>query len=232
MQRERIIERLKIALDRIGEHARSKVAARCEVSPQAVSGWLSTGKITNYRLLVIAQMARVSVAWLAFGVGDMIAGEANCPTRLVEGFESGDDLSPGTHARIPAVTMEVGAGGRVNYETNIDGAGDAYRLDWLASKGLNPDKLFKVQVMGDSMEDMIFHGDWVMVDRSQKDVIDGRQYVIRYGDEMRVKTLFKRPDGGIVISSENKRYPDVRVDQNDADHVDIIGRVIRIERDI
>ncbi len=232
MQREQFIERLKIALDRIGEHARSKVAERCGVSAQSVSMWLSTGKVSQHRLLTIAQMAHVSVAWLAFGVGDMIAGEVGCPTRAIEGFDEQGDLSPDSHAHIPALTMEVGAGGRINYEVQPDGVGDAYRLDWLASKGLDPEKLFKTQVFGDSMEPMMYAGDWIMVDRSQRYIIDGKQYVIRFGDEMRVKTLFKRPDGGMVISSENKRHPDVVVSNGDDEHVDIIGRVIRLERDI
>lgn len=150
----------------------------------------------------------------------------------VEAYEEVKDLPADRYAHIPAYTMEVGAGGRVNYHVTKDGVGDAYRIDWLVQRGLNSQHLFKVQVIGDSMENRLMHGSWVMVDKSQKDVIDNKIYVIRYGDEVRVKTLYKRPDGGIVISSENKRYPEITVSPEDMDHIDIIGRVVHVDMDI
>ena len=160
------------------------------------------------------------------------AAEAALMIHGVEAYERRQDLPEDDYAHVPSYTMEVGAGGRVNYHVTEDGIGDAYRVDWLVARGLNSEKLFKVQVVGDSMEPKLMHGAWVMIDKSQREVIDGKVYVIRYGDEVRVKTLYKRPDGGLVIVSENRAYPEITVSPTDMDHIAIIGRVVHVDMDL
>lgn len=65
-----------------------------------------------------------------------------------------------------------------------------------------------------------------MIDMGQKDVEDGHVYAIRYGDELRIKRLYKTFDGGIRIVSDNPTYPEERISRADMAHVGIIGKAI------
>ena len=82
------------------------------------------------------------------------------------------------------------------------------------------------------MEPSLCAGDALLVDRSQIAVMEGKVYVLRYGDEVRVKRLFKRPDGGLKIISDNRAFPAIDVPVHELAGVEIIGRVIHRAGDL
>jgi phage repressor protein C with HTH and peptisase S24 domain len=70
-----------------------------------------------------------------------------------------------------------------------------------------------------------------VVDYKATNLIDGKVYVLAYQNEVYVKRLFKRPGGGLTIRSDNPdkaRYPDMEVLPADAEHVEIIARVVAV----
>ncbi len=58
-------QRLRIAL--AGRGMKAKVAQRCAVTPQAVTGWLKTGRIDKKHLLTINKLTGHGFEWLLTG---------------------------------------------------------------------------------------------------------------------------------------------------------------------
>lgn len=79
-----------------------------------------------------------------------------------------------------------------------------------------------IRVFGDSMHPTISEGDTIFVDKSQRDIRNGKIFIIRINDEVFVKRIFISPYG-LIVKSDNPDYPqfDIKKDQ-----ADILGQVI------
>lgn len=103
-----------------------------------------------------------------------------------------------------------------------------YRRDWFIREGINPDRTRCFKVHGQSMETFLFNGDSVLVNLAETEIINGKVYALRYGDELRIKRLYKRLDGGIILHSDNPNHRPVDEDISPEmvrEHISIIGRV-------
>ncbi len=125
---------------------------------------------------------------------------------------------------IPNVAARAGAGSSL--ETSGETIGlYAFRKDFIVSQGIHPKSCILLDVTGDSMEPILKDGDTILVDTSDTEVRDGKTYLVAYGDDLRVKTLFKSPRG-LILRSENQRYADVLIEPADLGTYAIIhGRV-------
>lgn len=106
---------------------------------------------------------------------------------------------------------------------------------WLTSiLGVNPNNLFLIYAKGNSMDTGfkevkdIKDGDLLMVDSS---VLSGNNkvFVIMVNNsELRVKRLFQKLDGTLVIISDNPSYPEeiYRPDDNKELEIKVIGKVV------
>ena len=81
-------------------------------------------------------------------------------------------------------------------------------------------------VSGDSMEPLLWEGDSITVNTSEKEVLNGKVYVFTYRGEWRVKRLRKLLDGGLLVISENPSWKDEEIPADQTDQVFIIGRVV------
>ena len=105
---------------------------------------------------------------------------------------------------MPIVTEMVAAGFP---SPALDGREEGFSLD--AHVIEHPEYTFIVTVAGDSMEGAgIFHGDWLVVDRSLTPE-DGDVVVAVLDGELTVKRLLSRDDRP-MLHAENPRYPDFR----------------------
>ena len=100
--------------------------------------------------------------------------------------------------------------------------------DWLRRIGLSAEHAAVLYAQGDSMAPLIREGDVLLVDLSDRALHDGRIFAIRYAHELRVRRLFRRYDGWLILRTENRqRYPDETVPPLDHNvHIEIIGRVL------
>lgn len=154
------------------------------------------------------------------------------PQRAVIAIHPDDDLPEG-YVRIPEYKVHFSAGpGRVvvSYELEECSEPATYRLSWLQQERLNPDKLKRFKVKNGSMEPFLYHGDSVLVNEAENtldQVIDGKVYAIRYGNELRVKRLYyRRISGEVVLRSDNPAYADEEVMASQFnEQISIIGRV-------
>lgn len=145
-------------------------------------------------------------------------------------WEHLDDLPEGEFVLIPRLDVRLSAGGgREQVEiVFVEKQPQAFRADWIRKKHLKPKKLASMTADGDSMEDRIQHGDALVVDTSQTDIVDGKVYAIWYDGGERVKRLFRLPGGGLRIQSDNPRHPTIEVAPAATEHVRIIGRIVHV----
>lgn len=139
-----------------------------------------------------------------------------------------DDPLPDGVIVVPESRIEFsGGGGRAAmYELVEDQEPATYRLSWFQKYGINPDRVRRFRVSGDSMVPMLFPRDTILVNTDETNIVDGKLYAIRYGDELRVKYLSRRLDGTIVLRSVNPAYKDEEVSAELAqEHISVIGRV-------
>ena len=98
----------------------------------------------------------------------------------------------------------------------------------LRRQGVQPDHAVCVTVRGNSMEPVLPDGSTVGVDQGAGGVVDGKMYAIDHGGQLRVKTLFRLPGGGIRMRSFNRDdHPDEEytTEQMDTKEILVVGRV-------
>ena len=202
------------------------------VAQQMISK-LELGKSSETSKLVqLAVACGVRPEWLATGQGPMEQAETIPGARPVMAWDKREDL-PGTHLFVRHVRVRFSAGsGQIEFEEEDDGH-LAFTRRWMKKRGLNQDQLLVVSAIGDSMVPTITDGSSIVLDRSQFVPQDGHIYAIRYGEELRVKRIYKRYDGGLVLRSDNgEKYPDEAIPPDDLQHITIIGRVVHISNDV
>jgi len=220
------------------------LAEKLGLSAQSVQQWESGETAPRRkRIARIAEACHVTPEWLEFGVTEVSESSGahradDLPSQqpIVE-WDTPDDLPNGKFVVLPSYRLSISAGkGQVVFQEEEEDSGKAFRTEWLREKGMRRQDLACVYACGDSMEPRIRSGDLLVVNLhpDARRVRDGRVYVIRYGDEVRVKRLYKLPDGGLIIHSDNDRdYPQVRLTSAELDgNVAVIGEVVWVGGDL
>jgi transcriptional regulator with XRE-family HTH domain len=142
-----------------------------------------------------------------------------------------EDPVPDDSIQIPEyrVHFSAGNGHQINYELIEESERATYRLSWFQKYGINPANVRRFKVIGDSMEPFLFANDSVLVNLAENDrtnLIDGKVYALRYGNELRLKRLYRRLNGTLTLRSDNPAYKDEEVaPELVEEHITIIGRV-------
>ena len=143
-------------------------------------------------------------------------------------WEAPEDLPDDQFIIVPRVEVRFSAGsGEMVLEEVHRDQGNAYRMDWVRRKRLNPCRLYDFILVGDSMWPTLPHGSKVTLNLDATEIIDGKVYGIRYGDQLRIKRLYKRFDGGLIIRSDNAaKYPEESLNPEQLEHVSVIGQYV------
>ena len=159
---------------------------------------------------------------LGFNITWLLTGEGRMFRTIPSGAEASDLVL------VNRYDVRVGAG-HGTFVVGEDVVGSvAFRRDWINERGLNSKNLALVDVIGDSMEKVLREGDFVLIDLSQTEIVSGKAYVIRIGDELLVKYLQHLPGGLIQVFSENSTiYPSFIVSSKElGTEIFVIGRVV------
>ncbi|WP_105215804.1 S24 family peptidase [Pseudoalteromonas sp. T1lg22] len=122
------------------------------------------------------------------------------------------------------VELSAGNGSTVQLET----AGPKLRFSkaTLRRQGIDYQSAACVKVSGNSMEPVIPDGATVGIDTGNTQIKDGDMYAIDWNGALYVKTLNRKPGGGLRIRSYNSdEYPDENLSSDEAQDVRVIGRV-------
>lgn len=221
--------RLKKALDHNGFQAwgaGARLAHLIGVTPKATSKWLNGEAMPGgAKMHALAAALRVRIEWLEYGRGEMTDPDPSEPDAEVSALErpSGnatmlgpisvwDDDTPldDDEVYVPFLKeVELSAGsGRTVIEKSSSRKLRFGKMT-LRRQGVQFDQAVCVTVHGNSMEPVLPDGSTVGVDRGSVSVKDGKMYAIDHGGELRVKTLYRIPGGGLRFRSFNQdEHPD------------------------
>lgn len=165
----------------------------------------------------------------AAGVKEVTTKTVGSP---VIAWEHASDLPEDDYVFIKRYDLQLSAGNGSIVYYEMEKTPQPVRVKWLNNRGFNPDNLVCLDAKGDSMEPAIKDKASIIIDLSRKNICDGDVYALRSGNEIMVKYLYKRPDGGIIIHSESSsRYPDIIVEAKDMEHIEVIGQVVNVSND-
>ena len=184
----------------------------------------------NTRLLIeIAYALGTSAEWLkAGGAEPTEVRQMVSPYSPIHAVHPEDDLDDDWIA-VPEskVAFSAGPGHMPTYELVDETEPATYRRSWFQKERINPKRVRRFRVVGDSMEPFVFAGDSILVNLDETGIADGKVYAIRYGDDLRVKILSRRLDGTLTLRSFNsEKYKDEEIPPAvAAEHIAVIGRV-------
>lgn len=93
-------------------------------------------------------------------------------------------------------------------------------------RSLIPDVMSKnieaIRIHGDSMDPTIKDKDVIFIDKSQRTIINGKIFVVKFSGEVYAKRIFKAPKS-LIIKSDNPQYPQYEVQIED---IEVLGQII------
>ncbi|WP_155887997.1 S24 family peptidase [Cupriavidus sp. WS] len=147
--------------------------------------------------------------------------------RPIVTYESLEELPKESTVLITRVDVKLSAGNGREVWHIEEREPLPFQADYIRRLDAKPKDLVAVKVKGDSMETRLFDEDTVAVDTADTRVpANGGVFALVYAGELLVKRLFRLPDNGIKIYSDNhERYEPIIVAPDHVDNITIIGRV-------
>lgn len=211
-------ERLKIALKSLKINY-EELSKRIDLSLSNIKSMAVGRKIITPKIASdIERTTGISASWLLLGTGDMFDKPSGA---LAKAF--GDDTgSRYSISYYPDIKASAGNG---YCNSEISDVEIISLPKAIIDKKINAGKIDAIRVHGDSMTPTIRENDIIFVATNMQEIYDNKIYVIRYGDEIRVKRIFKRRGEKILLRSDNQAFPDEEVSVHDED-VAVLGQVI------
>ncbi|WP_106475800.1 LexA family transcriptional regulator [Phytohalomonas tamaricis] len=199
-----------------------QLAKRFGKSTSAIHNWKKRGTVPIDECIELSVEYNASLDWLILGKGAPPSGTAPAPIiSEMDQDERGLRYSLKDFVGVPLYDIEAAAGpGRLfdneHVETYL-----SFRNDWIAKEGLHAKDLVAVRVIGDSMDGTLKNGDTVLINRAitRPDGV----FVIRVGDELRIKRVQLLSDGSLRLSSDNNHYAPEVIPPENLGNVQIIG---------
>lgn len=215
--------------------SQTDLARRVGVTPQAVQKWEAGGGPRGSRLNAVAQALGLSLTELLTAASEVqsdFGPSVQTPLRPVHAINNMDEAEHEL-ITVPRITLRASAGrGAPVLDVDLRGEPNYARRSWAQREGLNPDHLFSIVAVGDSMEPTILDGDSLIV-HQQCQVENNRIAVICFRGECYVKRLLQQMDGSLVVRSDNRSsYHDMIIPSEQMEELMIVGRVVNISRSI
>lgn len=219
-------ERIEVARKAAGL-TKSELARRVGISPSAVGQWETgeTKTLEGENLVRAAAALGVDAQWLATGYGE------RDPRKVAA--EELTYVTPGksiTTVKIPVfdVAGSMGSGTTAPEQETVVG-GIQLSAEWVRRHlpGVSkPENLAIISAMGDSMMPTFNDGDLLLVDRGVFEIKLDAVYVLAKGEDLYIKRVQRRLGGGIIIKSDNPLHSPEEVENPQAVHLRVLGRVV------
>jgi len=140
------------------------------------------------------------------------------------------DMARTDRLTIPRFDVQgsMGLGVQQPIQETIVGAVTVSR-EWLRTElrqVTSPSNLSVITGYGDSMEGTFNDGSQLIVDRGVVDVRVDAVYVLSLNGELYIKRLQRRPDGSILMISDNRKYESIVIKNGEKAQFSVLGRVV------
>ena len=232
------------------EISQSYLADQVGMTQSAVGALEKRDSAHSRKVYQIAQALGVSAEWLMFGgdvheaaskymeSGDTVADAADRmmddkadELKFIGHMDVWDSNTPLDHDEIELPLfreVELAAGAGQTQVQENDGAKLRFAKSTLSRANIAPENAACAFVTGNSMEPVMPDGTTVGVNTADTGIRDGEIYALDHDGMLRVKFLYRKPGGGLMIRSQNQdEHPDEHYtvqaihDQN----IRVIGRV-------
>lgn len=197
---------------------RRELAETCDISVQAVGDWFkgATKRISPEYLAAIARRWGTTTDYL-------ITGQHPRPHPAAP--SNNEDL-----VEIPRFDVAGSMGSGLSLPTDYVDVIERMALSRrYLSRTLTFSSLSNLAIItgyGDSMEGTFSDGDLLLVDRGVTDIKIDAVYVLAVGDELYIKRVQRRPDGTLLMLSDNPKYAPYEIRSGEVDRFQVLGRVL------
>lgn len=211
------------------------LASMLSVNVGTFKVWRNRKSIPQNYFALVAEISGSPVYWLKLGTSQKPSG-----LRAETIWDDPDELKAhATHEpnpKIPPpdgfilvprydVTGSMGNGHVIQSEQIVDHL--AFRAEWVRTElGTSPTNLVLISAVGDSMEPTLRAHDLLLIDRSVLSVKQDSIYAFAVDGELRVKRIQRLFDGSLIIKSDNPEYTTETLTAQQAETINIIGRVV------
>lgn len=196
----------------------SEFARYVGVTPQSVQQWISgeTGPRRN-NLVRAADYLKVTTQYLQFGDTSVVVPEADS-VKI-----DGDSIE------IPLLDASGSMGAGISIQERVDVV-ERMKVSgaWLR-RTVNvstPENLRLITAYGDSMEGTFSDGDVLLIDSGVTEIRIDAVYALELNGELYIKRLQRRPDGSVLMISDNKKYEPYLIDNGERHQFRVLGRVL------
>ncbi|WP_179703077.1 XRE family transcriptional regulator [Chromohalobacter canadensis] len=181
--------------------------------------------------LALLDAEGVDLGYVLTGRRDAAPGVS--PQRVSDGAPVGmGNTSPSTDAvAVNMYDVEGAAGsGRSLEEERVEGV-LYFPEAQLNALGLSPERIAGIKVRGDSMEETLADGDWVLVNQADTDYRREGVFLLLVSGERRIKRVQRLAGGALYLISDNEHYEPEMIPPEQMREVQILGRCeVRIGR--
>jgi transcriptional regulator with XRE-family HTH domain len=195
--------------------SREELGDQCGVSYQTVGKWETedAGGGTapqRARLKIVAARLKTTEAWLLTG---------NSDTVQAEGVAAKYAFIPPYRSPFLLENQRVKRHHEILALNDDEQDSYAYRIDWMRKHNLDPIHCVVVLATDDAME----LGEQCLVDTSKRDIVAGQPYALDGKAGVRLRRLFVRYDGQVILRADNPNFPE---EVAPSEELHIIGRVV------
>ncbi|OOF36742.1 hypothetical protein BKK49_11785 [Rodentibacter rarus] len=122
--------------------------------------------------------------------------------------------------------VRVSAGLGLENEEQYDSAYVMVESSWFQRTGNKSKHCAMFTVKGDSMEPTLKDGEEIIVDRSKRQLQEGKIFVLNHSGAMLVKKVQFTYEG-IELLSDNTAYRPIKITNEEADNLLVIGQLVR-----
>lgn len=194
-----VAERIAEALRTAGITA-AEAARQCDITPQAVNGWLRTGRVGKRHLAIIARLTSRPLEWFLEPHVASPKGAYDVPIEARELLNQA----------VPVVgTAQLGDNGFWSELEYPAGHGDGF-----VRYPTRDSNAYALRVKGDSMRPRIKPGEFVIVE-PHAPIEPGHEVLVKTHDgRVMVKVLNFRRNGIIELASINEDHKPITIEEN------------------
>lgn len=225
-----LAQRLKYARE-LANLSQQEVAKRAKISQPTYFKIENGSTLKPRNILEIAHALNVNVDWLATGEGEMNALTSNINPAL-EQIDDWDSLTPLESDEVE-ITFYKDFAFACGHGSSLEAMENEKRKLRISKATINrigssKDMIFATLADGDSMSPTINDGATIWIDTSKQEIKDGRIFVFEYGGLFMCKRLYRLPNNGLKVVSDNEiDYPTFTItgEQREQDGFRLIGWV-------